>query len=113
MLGYDDSFNSVGSGGGGLVIYDNVRVVQLEGTNPQAEVRISTIARNGNTIEINFTAGAGEAATAFELYSAPTVIGPWTEDTTATITSQGGSNYRATTTAVGDMRFYQIRRATP
>ena len=112
MLGYDDAYNSIGSGGGGFVVYDNLRVVRLDGgTTP--EVRISTLTRTGNNIEINFTAGAGEPTTAFRLYSSPTVTGPYTEDTTASITSQGGSNYRVTTTATDTMRFYQIRRATP
>jgi hypothetical protein len=110
MLGYDDSFNTKGDGG--YVFVDNVRVVRLEGGTTPTDVRISTITRTGNNIEINFTAGAGEPITAFDLYSAPTVHGPWNEDTTATIT-QFGSDYRVTTTATDTMRFYRIRRATP
>jgi hypothetical protein len=110
MLGYDDSFNSTGSGGGGFVIYDNFRVVRLAG-GVAADVHISTIARNGNNVTIDFTAGSGEPATAFKLVSAPAVTGPYTDDATATITSLGGSNYRTTPTATDAMRFYQVRRA--
>jgi hypothetical protein len=110
MLGYDDSFNSIGSGGGGLVIYDNLRVVQLEG-GVAADVHISTIARSGNNVTIDFTAGSAEPISAFKLVSAPVVNGPYTDDNTATITSLGGSNYRITTTATDAMRFYQVRRA--
>jgi hypothetical protein len=111
MLGYDDSFNSIGSGGGGLVIYDNVRVVQLSGGGTLADVHISTINVSGNTVTIDFTAGSGEATSAFKLVSAPVVTGPYTDDNTATITSLGGSNYRITTTATDAMKFFQIRRA--
>lgn len=112
MLGYDDSYNSIGSGGGGFIIYDNVRVVSL-GSGPADEVRIltGTLSRTGNTIQFDFTAGAGEPTTAFKLYSATSVTGPYSEDNTATITALGGSNYRATATATDTMRFYQIRRA--
>lgn len=110
MLGYDDSFNSIGSGGGGLVIYDNLRVVRLDG-GAQPDVRISTITRTGNTVTIDFTAGSGEATSAFKLVSSTKVTGPYTDDNTATVTSLGGSSYRITTTATDAMRFYQIRRA--
>lgn len=111
MLGYDDSFNSIGSGGGGLAIYDNVRVVSLGGTTTQPDVRISTITRTGNNVQINFTAGPNESPSAFKLVSSTNVAGPYTDDNTATITSLGGSNYQITTTASDAMRFYQIRRA--
>jgi hypothetical protein len=110
MLGYNDAYDSIGSGGGGFVIYDNVRVVDLGGVT-QSSVHISTITRNGNNVQIDFTAGSGEATTAFKLVSATTVAGPYIDDNTATITSLGGSNYRITTTATDAMRFYQIRRA--
>jgi hypothetical protein len=110
MLGYNDAYNSIGSGGGGLVIYDNLRVVQLEG-GVAADVHISTIARSGNTVTIDFSAGPGEAMSAFKVVSAPAATGPYTDDNTATITALNGSNYRATATATDAMRFYQIRRA--
>jgi hypothetical protein len=113
MLGYVDAYNSIGSGGGGLVVYDNLRVVRLGEGTPATEVRIltSTMSRTGDTVQFNFTAGAGEPTTGFKLYSAPAVTGPYAEDNTATITSLGGSNYRVTATSTDAMRFYQIRRA--
>jgi hypothetical protein len=110
MLGYDDAYNSLGSGGGGFVIYDNVRVVSLGGGVTPASIRISSTTRVGNTVTIDFTAGAGEAVGAFKLVSSTSVPGPYTDDNSATVTSQGGSNYRITTTATDPMRFYQIRR---
>jgi hypothetical protein len=110
MLGYNDAYNSIGTGGGGLVIYDNVRVIDLSG-GTQADVHISTITRTGNNVQIDFTAGAGEQTSAFKLVSATAVTGPYNDDNTATITALGGSNYRVTTTATDAMRFYQIRRA--
>ncbi len=111
MLGYDDAYNSIGSGGGGFVVYDNLRVVRLEG-GVAADIQISNnITVAGNNVTIDFTAGPGEPTTAFKLVSADNVAGPYVDDNTATITSLGGSSYRATTTATGTMRFYQIRRA--
>jgi hypothetical protein len=109
MLGYDDAFDSIGSGEG-MVIFDNVRVVDLGGV-AQGPIHISSITANGNNVQIDFTAGNGEATSAFKLVSATTVTGPYVDDNTATITSLGGSNYRVTTTATDAMRFYQIRRA--
>jgi hypothetical protein len=107
MLGYDDSFASIGSG---LALYDNVRVVNLGG-GAAPDVHISTIARSGNTVTIDFTAGSGEPISGFKLVSAPAVTGPYTDDNTATITPLGGSNYRITATATDAMRFYEVRRA--
>jgi hypothetical protein len=118
MLGYNDAYNSGPATPdairGGFVIYDNVRVVRLGG-GAAAEVRVltSTLSRTGNTVQFDFTAGAGEPTTAFKVYSATNVTGPYTEDATATITAQAGSTYRATATATDTMRFYQIRRTTP
>jgi hypothetical protein len=118
MLGYNDAYNSGPATPdairGGFVIYDNVRVVRLGG-GTAAEVRVltSTLSRTGNTVQFDFTAGAGEPTTAFKVYSATSVTGPYTEDGTATITAQAGSTYRATATATDTMRFYQIRRTTP
>lgn len=113
MLGYVDAYNSIGTGGGGLVVYDNLRVVRLDSGTPGSEVQIltSTMSRTGTTVQFDFTAGAGEPLTAFKLYSAPAVTGPYGEDNTATITSLGGSNFRVTATSADAMRFYQIRRA--
>jgi hypothetical protein len=87
-----------------------VRVVDLGGV-AQGPIHISSITANGNNVQIDFTAGNGEATSAFKLVSATTVTGPYVDDNTATITSLGGSNYRVTTTATDAMRFYQIRRA--
>jgi hypothetical protein len=108
MLGYNDAYNSIGSGGGGLVIYDNLRVVPLESVVPE-EIRITSISRSGNTVTIDFTGPSGQVVNGPKLYSAPTVTGPFVEDTTATVTSLGGSNYRATTTSTDPMRFFIIR----
>jgi hypothetical protein len=111
MIGYNDAYNSVGTGGGGFVIYDNIRVIDLGGTTTPPDVHISTITRAGDNVQIDFTAGPGEPITAFKLVSATTVTGPYADDNTAAITSLGGSNYRITTSATDAMRFYQIRRA--
>jgi hypothetical protein len=61
MLGYDDAFDSIGTGGGGLVIYDNVRVVTVA---PPAIVGQPT----------NVIAGVGTNAT-FAVTISPTATG--------------------------------------
>jgi hypothetical protein len=108
MLGYDDSFNSVPDVlTGGFAIFDNVRVVSFQTVQP--EVRITSIARSGDTVTVDFTTPQGQNVDSVKLYSAPTVVGPFVEDTTAIITSLGGTSFRATTTSTDAMRFYMIR----
>src|SRR5207247_119076 len=58
MVGYDDSFNSIGSGGGGLVIYDNVRVINLGGVQPE-NIKITSIMMVGGSVQMDFTVASG------------------------------------------------------
>jgi hypothetical protein len=109
MLGYADTFNSIGSGGGGLVIYDNLRVVSLTGTQP-AEVRIGTTAIVGNNLQIDFTAGASDTTANFKLASSPTVTGTYNDDNTATVTQVSPGVFRVSAPIQGGNQFFQIHR---
>jgi len=78
MLGYNDAYDSIGTGGGGLVIYDNVRVVSLGSATPTLSYAVT-----GNNLVLTWTAGA-------TLQSTPALTGPtttWTDvGTSGTLT---------------------------
>jgi hypothetical protein len=109
MLGYNDPSDSIGTGGGGLVIYDNLRVVSVSETGP-ADVHISSISRAGNNVQIDFTAGTTDLASGFKLVSADSVTGPYSIDNGATIISTGPGSFRATTVSTDNLKFFQISR---
>ena len=50
MLGYNDAYDSIGTGGGGFAIYDNVRVVSLP-----AGIQITNLVKLGVNAQIDFT----------------------------------------------------------
>ncbi len=104
MLGYDDAYDSIGAADGSAsVIYDNVRVVSLEGPH------ITGIVRNGANIEINFTANASDVVGQFVLQSASAVNGTYA-DTTSAITSPSAGVFKAVKAAGAGTTFYRIRR---
>jgi len=107
MLGYDDAFDSIGSGGGGEVIYDNVRVVALP-----AGLQIKSIATVSTNAQIDFSWFLNDNATAFKLQSATNVTGPYVDDTnTATAYSvvSPANTYRIVTPRTTATRFYRVR----
>lgn len=71
MLGYNDPFDSIG--GVGAVIYDNVRVVSLPTTVVITRPNITGIRIVGGNVQIDFSAGTTDAASAFTLVSAGNV----------------------------------------
>jgi hypothetical protein len=107
MLGYEDAFDSTGPAQN-YVVYDNVRVISLAGPV------ITAINRVGANVQIDFTTGAanGDVPAQFALQSAAVVAGPY-GDTSATITSLGGGNFRATKPFDPNAPavFYRVRRA--
>jgi hypothetical protein len=108
MLGYNDQFASIGSSQN-AVIYDNVRVVVLPGTEV-IQPRITQTRKVNNVIEIVFTAGA-ESPTRFTLESSTTLNGPFTTDSGSTIEAISETVFRATSPNTGnETRFYRIRR---
>jgi len=107
MLGYDDAFDSVGSGGGGLVFFDNVRVVSLP-----AGIQITNIVIVGNNAQIDFTWFENDPASAFKLQTAANVGGPYADDANAATTysiNVPAASYRITTPATNTARFLRIR----
>jgi hypothetical protein len=115
MLGYDDAYNSVGSGGGGLVIYDNVRVVRLA-----SGINITSISQTGTNLTMNFTGFENEPASAFKLVTSTNVVGPYVDDATAgitySVTDPAVPSYKvvagstAGVTNAPSAKFYMIRR---
>jgi hypothetical protein len=102
MLGYNDPFDGAG-GEDGAVYFSNLRVVQL---GPPV---ITQIAKQGNTVVINFTSVDGEAtASSFALQSAAQVKGAFAVDATATVTQLGTEAFQAVVPANGPMRYYRI-----
>jgi hypothetical protein len=104
MLGYEDAFDSLGPSQV-YVVYDNVRVISLAGPV------ITAINRVGGNVQIDFTAGAADVPAQFVLQSASIVTGPYA-DTSATITSLGAGNFRATKPFDPNAPavFYRVRR---
>jgi hypothetical protein len=106
MLGYMDSFASVGSPNN-FVVYDNVRVVNLTADRPV----ITAVRKNGANVEVDFTAGAADLPTAFTLESTTTLPGGFTTDAGSSVLSLGPGSFRAVSPNSADaQRFYQIRR---
>lgn len=68
------------------------------------EIRVS-----GAGVTVDFTAGAGDAASAFTVVRSGTVNGTYT-DAPASIVSLGAGKFRATLSLSGIQQFYQIKR---
>lgn len=105
MLGYMDSFDSIGNSQSYAII-DNVRVVSL------AAPVISQIAITGGNVQVDFAANSGDVVAQFTLQSATSPGGPFT-DVASTITSLGSGNFRSTVTynSAVTPKFYRIGRA--
>ena len=106
MLGMNDQFDSVGSGGtlGNFVIFDNVRVVSLD-------VRITGTVRLANgDLQIDFISPFGASVTGHKLYSSSNLTTPnWAEETGAVITATA-EGFRCVVAPNGGERFYRIQR---
>jgi hypothetical protein len=108
MLGYMDSFNSIGSPDN-YVIFDNVTVVQLQET-PPPQPQITAIQVLGQNVQITFTSPTGEA-NQFQVVGAPAVTGAYQPENGATVQQTGEGQFRATVPLGSDpMRFYRVKR---
>jgi hypothetical protein len=65
---------------------------------------------SGGNLDIDFNAGAADAIGDFQVQRASTVNGTFS-NVSATITSLGGGNFRATVAAPGGEGYYKIKRA--
>jgi hypothetical protein len=102
MLGYCDAYDSIMTAYSG-VYYDNLRVISL------ASPVVTRIETDAGNARIDFSANAADVVGQFVLQAAPAVTGPY-NDVSATITSLGGGNFRATTALGGTAQFYRVRR---
>jgi hypothetical protein len=107
FIGYGDPFATLGSANC-YAIFDNIRVVRMVAAPPRPH--ISDISVNGSLVEVLFTAGAGDSASAFKLQAASTADGSFADDNTAVITGMGAGQFKAVTSTSGPARFYRIRR---
>lgn len=105
MIGYCDAYDSTGVSGGS-VVYDNVRVVSLPTT---ASVVITSIQTDATTAKITFSAGASDTAAQFELQSAASANGTYS-DVGSTKNTLGGGSFRFDVPLNGSAQFYRIRR---
>ena len=106
MLGYMDSFASLGSPNN-FVVYDNVRVVNLTTDRPF----ITAVRKNGSNIEVDFTSGATDLPGAFTLESSTALPGGFATDPGSSVISLGAGSFRAISPNSTDaQRFYQVKR---
>jgi hypothetical protein len=107
MLGYMDSYNSIGSTAN-AVIFDNVRVVALA-AEPTPPMITAWRIQAGN-LEIDFASATG-AAPDFSVVSSATVTGPYLSEAGATVLAVSAGQFRASVALGGPaMKFYQIKR---
>jgi hypothetical protein len=104
MIGLNDQFDSIGSGGanGNFVIFDNVRVVT-------PGIYITAVQETGNAMQIDFVAPDGQPSD-FRLQSTASLWpAGWADDNSSVIirTAEG---FRSMVTRSGESRFYRLRR---
>ena len=101
MLGYDDAFDSIGLASS-YVIFDNVRVVRLNG------LKTVSVQDLGANIQLDFSFDLNDTPASFLVQSASVLTGPYA-DTTAPIVQLTPGSYRATVPKSPGSRFYRIR----
>lgn len=105
MLGMNDQFDSVGTGGtsGNFVIFDNVRVLTLD-------ARITSTVRLANgDLQIDFVSPFGGTPGDYRLESTPNLAAnEWANETDAVIT-ETAQGFRCVVPASGPERFYRIK----
>ena len=105
MLGMNDQFDPVGSGGttGNFVLFDNVRVLTLD-------VRVTSIVRLANgDLQIDFASPFNGSPAGYGIESASSLaLNDWAGETAAVIT-ETAQGFRAVISATGPERFYRIK----
>lgn len=87
-----------------------VALATVQITTPSQPIRIATTAISSTNVTLSFTAATNIPASAFNLQSAPTVVGPYSDvpDAAATQVSPGVLQFTAPVS--GSSQFYRIRR---
>lgn len=101
MIGYDDAYDSIG-GSQSFVIYDNLRVVRIDGLN------ITSVVDLGANVQIDFTFELNDTPSAFAVQGAAVASGPYANGA-ATIVQLSPGVYRATVAKSGSARYFRIR----
>lgn len=103
MLGYNDPFASVGTGG--AVYFSNLRVVSLAGST------VASIKLSGGNVVIQFTSPDGDDTIAsFALQSSAAVTGTYADvSPAATFTQLANGTFQVTYPQNGSVQFYRIR----
>jgi len=103
MLGYNDPFASVGTGG--AVYFSNLKVVSLAGST------VASIKLSGGNVVIQFTSPDGDDTIAsFALQSSAAVTGTYADvSPAATFTQLANGTFQVTYPQNGSVQFYRIR----
>lgn len=106
MLGMNDQFDSIGTGGttGNFVIFDNVRVLSLD------LFITKTVRLPNGDMQIDFVSPTGGSPSDFHVDAASNLtLLDWTEETAATITGTE-AGFRCVVPGNGPERYYRIRK---
>jgi hypothetical protein len=103
MIGYNDAYDSIGIPSSYVVI-DNLRVVSLAGL----QISSGSYQDLGANVQFDFTLDLNDSPASFQIQSAATVAGPYT-DAGATIVQVSPGTYRATVPKTGGVQFYRVR----
>ena len=85
--------------------------IQIGGAVSVTAPKITNISVAGGMVSIDFSAGTNDAASAFGVYSAPSVIGPFGQVAAANIINIGPGQFRATFPASGTGQYFRIGAA--
>ena len=82
--------------------------IQIGGAVVLAAPKITSISVTSGVVSIDFSAGTNDTASAFGVYTAPSVIGPFAQVVGATIINIGPGQFRATFAASGTGQYFRI-----
>lgn len=106
MIGYMDTFNSIGSTNN-FVVFDNVRVISLGGGAPTGELKVTSIKRDGQNIVIDFSIPSN--LTTFAIEGSATVNTGYATEVGAQISTISATERRATIPLGAGNRFFRVR----
>jgi hypothetical protein len=94
----------------GAMQYFRIQRVGGSGPPPGQPPLITNLTVTGGNVAITFTGQTTDTASLFTLLNSPVAIGPYTTNTSATITPVSSGVFRASTPASGPIQFYRLQR---
>ena len=94
----------------GAMQYFRIQRVGGSGPPPGQSPVITNLAVTGGNVVITFTGQATDTASLFTLLNSPAVIGPYSTNTSATISQISSGVFRASAPATGPIQFYRLQR---